>query len=54
MSVCTFIASNCPLKEVTPEKEYPLEINLDNGTINDGGADDNFFLLQFKQILLLK
>ena len=36
MSVCTFIASNCPLTEVSPEKEYTLEINLDNGTINDG------------------
>ena len=50
MSVCTFIASNCLLKEVTPEKEYPLEINLDNGTINDGGADDNFFLLPFENV----
>ena len=44
MSVCTFIASNCPLTEVAPEKEYSLEINLDNGTIEDGGADDNYFL----------
>ena len=33
MSVCTFIASDSPLREVSPEKEYPLEINLDNGTI---------------------
>lgn len=38
MSVCTFIASNCPLKEVALEKEYPIEINLDTGTIDDGGA----------------
>ena len=50
MSVCTFIASNCPLKEVAPEKEYPLEINLDNGTINDGDTDDNFFLLPFENV----
>ena len=50
MSVCTFIASNCPLKEVAPEKEYPLEINIDNGTINDGGADDNFFLFSFENV----
>lgn len=36
MSVCTFIASNRPLKEVAPEKEYPIEINLDKGAIDDG------------------
>lgn len=50
MSVCTFIASDSPLREVSPEKEYPLEINLDNGTINDGGADDNFYLLPFENV----
>lgn len=50
MSVCTFIASNCPLKEVAPDNEYPLDINLDNGTIDDGGADDNFFLLPFENV----
>jgi len=50
MSVCTFIASDSPLREVSPEKEYPLEINLDNGTINDGGADDNFYLLTFENV----
>lgn len=36
MSVCTFIASNMPLKEVAPEKEYPIEINLEKGAIDDG------------------
>ena len=50
MSVCTFIASNSPLKEVVPEKEYPIAINLDNGTIDDGGADDNYFLLPFHDV----
>ena len=45
MSVCTFIASNCPLKEAAPVQDYPLEINLDNGQIYDGDADDNYFLL---------
>lgn len=50
MSVCTFIASDSPLREVTPSKEYSVEINLDNGTINDGGADDNFFLLTFENV----
>lgn len=51
MSVCTFIASDSPLREVAPEKEYPLEINLDDGTIYDGGADDNYFLLPFNDLL---
>ncbi len=50
MSVCTFIASNCPLKEVVPEKEYSIAINLDNGMIDDGGADDNYFLLPFRDV----
>ena len=50
MSVCTFIASDCPLKEVAPMKDYPLEINIDNGTIYDGGADDNYFLLPFSDV----
>lgn len=40
MSVCTFIASDCPLKEAAPVQDYPLEINLDNGQIYDGDADD--------------
>lgn len=38
------IASNYPLPAVKPEKEYPLEINVDKGTIFDGDADDNFLL----------
>ena len=50
MSVCTFIASNCPLTEVALEKEYPIAINLDNGTIDDGGVDDNYFLLPFHDV----
>ena len=47
MSVCKFIASDASLSEVAPRKDYPLEINIDNGTIYDGGADDNYFLLSF-------
>lgn len=27
MSVCTFIASDCPLKEAAPVQDYPLEIS---------------------------
>ena len=50
MSVCTFIASNCPLKEAAPVQDYPLEINLDNGQIYDGDADDNYFLLPFADV----
>ena len=45
MSVCTFLASDSPLSEVASTQEYPLEINIDTGTIYDGGADDNYFLL---------
>lgn len=48
MSVCTFIAANCPMDEVRPPKEYPLEINIDTGAVFDGDADDNFFLYHFR------
>ena len=50
MSVCTFLASDCPLPEVAPTKEYPVEINLDTCTIYDGGADDNFYLYTFADV----
>lgn len=50
MSVCTFIASDYPLPQVAPSQEYPLEINIDEGTIYDGGADDNFFLHTFEEV----
>lgn len=50
MSVCTFLASDCPLSEVAPMQEYPLEINVDTGTIYDGGADDNYFLSRFTNV----
>ena len=50
MSVCTFIASNSPLPKVMPQKEYPLVINADEGTIYDGGTDDNFCLLPFADV----
>lgn len=50
MSNCVFIASDHPLPEVTPSQEYPLEINLDTGTIFDGGTDDNYFLLSFDEV----
>ena len=50
MSHCVFIAADTPLHEVTPSQEYPLEINLDTGTIFDGGANDNYFLLAFDEV----
>lgn len=50
MSVFTFIAANCPMDEVRPSKEYPLEINIDKGTIYDGDADDNFSLRKFREV----
>jgi len=50
LSVCTFIASDSPLDEAAPQKEYPLVINVDEGTMDDGGADDNFFLHEFEDV----
>ncbi len=50
MSVCTFLASDCPLPEMVPSKKYPVHIDIDNGIIDDGGADDNFFLLSFRDV----
>jgi len=49
LSVCTFIASNEPLNEFVPSKEYPVVINIDKNsvTIDDCGANDNFSLLDF-------
>lgn len=50
MSVCTFLASDCLLPTVSPSQEYPIEINIDNGTIYGGGADDNFYLHIFEDV----
>lgn len=50
MSVCKFIAADIPLQEVAPSKDYPVHIDIDNGIIDDGGADDNFFLLPFPDV----
>lgn len=47
MSACIFLASDKPLAEFAPSQDYPLHINIDEGTINDGGADDNYFLIHF-------
>lgn len=50
MSVCKFIASDMPLAEFAPSQDYPLHINVDNGTIYDGDADDNYFLQIFTEV----
>ena len=50
MSTCTFIASDHPLAEAAPVRDYPTKINIDTGTIDDGGADDNYFLHLFEDV----
>ena len=50
MSSCKFIASEMPLTEFAPLQDYPLHINLDDDTIYDGGADDNYFLISFANV----
>lgn len=50
MSVCTFIAADTPLQEVAPSKDYSVHMDIDNGIIDDGGADDNFFLFSFREV----
>ncbi len=50
MSACRFIASDASLPHFSPSKEYPMEINIDKGRINDGGADDNYFLSTFANV----
>lgn len=50
MSICKFIASDIPLEEFAPAREYPLRIDIDRGTVDDGGADDNYHLLAFDSV----
>lgn len=50
MSVCKFIASDFPLTEFAPSQDYPVKIDIDKGTIDDGGADDNYYLIPFKSV----
>lgn len=50
MSVCVFIAADCPLPEVRPTEDYSLHINIDTNAVYDGGEDDNFFLLPFDDV----
>ncbi len=50
MSACIFVASNFPLEEHHPSKDFPILINMQKGTFSDGDADDNFFLEAFKDV----
>ncbi len=50
MSVCTILAADYSLQEVKPEKEYPVYVNVDKKIIDDGGADDNYFLNHFEDV----
>jgi len=50
MSVCIFIAADIPLQEMAPSKKYPIHIDLDMGTVEDGGADDNFYLFSYPDL----
>ena len=50
MSACRFIAADMPLAEFAPTQNYPVKIDIDKGTIDDGGADDNYFLTVFANV----
>lgn len=50
MSAGKIISANYPIREVRPEADYPLEIDLNNGTTYDGDADDNFFIYPFPEV----
>ena len=50
MSACIFMAADVPLREVAPSKNYPIHVDIDRGIIDDGGADDNFFLNTFPDV----
>ena len=50
MSICRFIASDIPLTEFAPSQDYPVKIDIDKGIVDDGGADDNYFLISFDSV----
>ena len=50
MSACRIIASDMPLTEFAPSRDYPLEVNLDEGAIYDGDADDNYRITLFANV----
>ena len=50
MSICRFIASDIPLTEFAPSQDYPVKIDIDKGIVDDGSADDNYFLIPFDSV----
>lgn len=51
MSVCTFLAADCPLPEkMQPEDGFCLEIDTRKGTKFDGDRDDNYGLYHFQDV----
>ncbi len=50
MSVCIFIAADSPLTQHKPSDNFYLNIDIDKGTIDDGGADDGYFLHEFNDV----
>ena len=50
VSVCMFMASDVPLPEFAPACAYPLKLDIDTGTVYDGGADDNYYLSNFANV----
>lgn len=50
MSSCRLIASDMPLAQFAPPRDYPLRIDVDHGTVDDGGADDNYSLTAFANV----
>ncbi len=50
MSVCTFLAADHTLPAVSPKQDYPIVINIDDGTVSDGDADNNFSLYPFPDV----
>ena len=50
VSSCRIIASDIPLAEFVPSNDYIVKIDVDKGVIDDGGADENFFLIPFVNV----
>ncbi len=50
MSVCVFIAADSPLAPHKPSGEFRMNIDLNCCTVDDGGADDGYFLHEFNDV----
>ncbi len=47
ISTCIFIAADRPLAKHRPKEEFRLSIDVDQGIVDDGGAEDGYFLHEF-------